>query len=328
MPYIATGSADGHHNSHPDVAFAASSFRNAVRFSKILNVDIAMAAAWQKGLDMMPAYPSTDLTFIAGARAEFNGGAGYFVEAEYGHHEGVTPENSSDITPVVWPWCNTEYAISTFAAMWPTDEIGIPQTDDADLLARAKQTVYALTQYQGITKSGGGVPFSPRNGFGLSWPPAVRLSGRGDAEKLVTAFGAAIVADTANNGCGLNGGGMLENIGATAAINDFLFQSQGGRMRFFPVWNATALGAASFTTLRAYGAFLVSGAIDASGTIAPVSLESEVGGDVVFDSPWTGSAAPKVIDGAGATVPTTAVSHGVYSFASKAGGKYTISSGN
>ena len=331
MPNIATGSADGYHNSHPDVAFAASSFRNAIRFATILGVDSAMAAAWQKGLDMMPAYPSTDLTFVAGARgAEFNGGAGYFVEAEYGHHEGVNPENSSDITPVVWPWCNTEYAVSTFAAMWPTDEIGIPQTadDDAALLARAKQTVYALTKYQGITKKGGGVPFSPRNGFGLSWPPAVRLSGRGDAEELVAAFALAIVADTANNGCGLNGGGMLENIGATVAINDLLFQSQGGRMRFFPVWNATALGAASFTTLRAYGAFLVSGTIDASGTIAPVSLESEVGGDAVFESPWAGPAAPKVTDGASATVPVTAVSHGVYSFASKAGGKYTISSGN
>ena len=119
---------------------------------------------------------------------------------------------------------------------------------------------------------------------------------------------------------------MLENIGATVAINDLLLQSHGGRMRFFPVWNATGLGAASFTTLRAYGAFLVSAAIDAHGTVAPVSLESEVGGDVVFESPWSGSAAPKVASEAGATVLTTVVSPGVYSFTSKAGGKYTISS--
>jgi hypothetical protein len=134
---------------------------------------------------------------------------------------------------------------------------------------------------------------------------------------------------------------MLENIGATVAVNDLLLQSHGGRMRFFPVWNASVLGAASFTTLRAYGAFLVSGAIDAHGIVAPVSLESEVGGAVVFDSPWhddddhgdgtgtgTGTAHPKVIDGAGAAVPTTVVSPGVYSFASKAEGNYTISSGN
>ena len=49
MPYIATGSADGYHNAHPDLAFAASSFRNAIRFAEILGVDSAMAAAWQKG---------------------------------------------------------------------------------------------------------------------------------------------------------------------------------------------------------------------------------------------------------------------------------------
>jgi hypothetical protein len=321
-PYIAAGTADGYHNSHPDVAFAASSFRNAIRFAKILKVDSAMAAAWQKGLDMIPAYPSADFTFIAGAKGEeYNGGAGFFVEAEYGHHPGVNPTNSSDITPVVWPWCNKEYPISNFAAMWPTDEIGVAQTDDAGLLARAKQTVYALNKYQRS-------PYANVNGFGLSWPPAVRLSGHDDAEHLVASFARAIGAATGNNGCVHNNGGMLENIGATVAVNDLLFQSHGGRMRFFPVWNATALGAASFSTLRAYGAFVVSSAIDASGTVAPVSLKSDVGGDAIFESPWAGTAAPKVTDGAGATVPTAVVSPGVYSFASKAGGKYLISSGN
>ena len=25
---------------------------------------------------------------------------------------------------VVWPWCNTNYPISNFAGMWPTDEVG------------------------------------------------------------------------------------------------------------------------------------------------------------------------------------------------------------
>ena len=322
MPYIAAGSADGYHNSHPDVAFASSSFRNAIRFAKILNVDSDMAAAWQKGLDSMPAYPGSDFTFIPGARgSEFNGGAGYFVEAEYGHHEGVTPANSSTITPKVWPWCNGEYPVSNFAAIWPTDEIGATQTDDAALLARAKQTVFALNSY---TKK----PWANVNGFCLSWPPAVRVSDRTDAKYIVTSFATAIVSTTENNGCVNNRGGMLENIGATVAINDLLLQSHGGRIRFFPVWNATDLGAASFTTLRAYGAFVVSGAIDASGTVAPVSLLSEVGGEVVFQSPWTSPAPPKVTDGAGATVATAAVSSGVYSFASTVGGKYTISSGN
>ena len=79
-----------------------------------------MAAAWQKGLDSLPEYPAENFTFIAGAHgSEFNGGAGYFVEASYGHHAGVLP-NGSSITPQVWPWCNGEYPVSNFAAMWPT----------------------------------------------------------------------------------------------------------------------------------------------------------------------------------------------------------------
>jgi hypothetical protein len=68
---------------------------------------------------------------------------------------------------------------------------------------------------------------------------------------------------------------MLENMGATVAINDMLFQSHGGALRFFPVWDAQALGAASFGTLRGYGAFLASGAIDADGNISPITLFSE-----------------------------------------------------
>lgn len=147
MPDIATGSPDGYHNAHPDVAFASSSFRNAVRFAKILNVDSDMAAAWQQALDSMPPYPAADFTFVAGAKGEeFNGGAGFFVEAEYGHHAGVGPAGNTTTTPVVWPWCNKEYPVSNFAAMWPTDEIGATQTTDAGLLARAKQTVYALNK--------------------------------------------------------------------------------------------------------------------------------------------------------------------------------------
>ena len=118
---------------------------------------------------------------------------------------------------------------------------------------------------------------------------------------------------------------MLENIGATVAINDLLLQSHGGVMRFFPVWDAPALGAASFTTLRAYGAFLVSASIDGAGTVAPVALASEVGGDVVFASPWGGGGTPRVADGSGAAVPVAAVTPGVFSFPTSAGGTYTIS---
>lgn len=65
--------------------------------------------------------------------------------------------------------------------MWPTDEIGATQTEDVALLARAKQTVYALNNYQKK-------PWANTNGFCLSWPPAVRVSGQEDAVTLITSF--------------------------------------------------------------------------------------------------------------------------------------------
>jgi hypothetical protein len=317
-PDIATGSDDGYHNAHPDIAFASSSFRNAVRFATLLGVDGDRVPAWQAALASMPPYPSADFTWVDGAPgSEFNGGAGFFVEAEYGYLPGVVP-NGSAAAPPTWPWCNKEYPIANFAAMWPTDEIGATQTQDAALLARARQTVYALNKYQGK-------PWANVNGFCLSWPPAVRVSGQADAAFLIAAFSTAIESTTVTNACVLNHGGMLENIGATVAINDLLLQSHGGTMRFFPVWNATALGPASFSTLRAYGAFLVSAAVDATGLVSPVALSSDVGGDVVFASPWGGgAAAPRVVDGSGAAVPVTPVSAGVFSFPTAAGGAYTI----
>ena len=152
----------------------------------------------------------------------------------------------------------------------------------------------------------------------------MRVSGREDAAALIAAFAAGIASETGENACVQNNGGMLENIGATVAINDMLFQSHGGVLRFFPVWNATALGPASFSTLRAYGAFLVSASADASGTVSEVSLASEVGGDVVFASPWGGGATPKVTDGSGNAVPVTAVSPGVFLFATNGGASYVI----
>lgn len=320
FPDIATGSDLGNYNAHPDIAFASSTFRNAVRFAKLLGVDSDLAAEWQAALDSMPPYPSADFVFVDGAPgSEFNGGAGYFVEAEFGHHPGVLP-NGSTTAPVTWPWCNKEYPISNFAAMWPTDEIGATQTADAALLARAKQTVFALNNYQAK-------PWANTNGFCLSWPPAVRVSGQEDATTLIGKFAVAIPSTTGNNACVQNQGGMLENIGATVAINDLLLQSHGGMLRFFPVWNATALGAASFTTLRAYGAFLVSASVAADGAVSDVALFSEVGEEVVFASPWAGPV-PHVSESDGTPVPVATVSAGVYSFATSAGVSYTISQGS
>ena len=112
-PEIATQSADGYHNAFPDIAFSSYSFRNAIRFAQLLGVDADLVGLWQAALDAMPAYPGVDLTFVDGAPgSEYNGGPGFFVEAEYGHHPGVPAANTS-VIPIAWPWCNTANPIGT-----------------------------------------------------------------------------------------------------------------------------------------------------------------------------------------------------------------------
>ena len=147
------------------------------------------------------------------------------------------------------------------------------------------------------------------------------------------------------------GGGMLENSGATVAINDMLlqvrsakltvadphsclhtncipcscnqWQSHAGRLRFFPVWNSTVLGPASFVTLRAYGAFLVSAAIDSAGRLSDVSIQSEMGGTCVFE--WTDGRTPSVLS-SGKAVAVAEVEASTFAFATVAGGRYVITS--
>ena len=104
-PDIATDGNGGQHNAHPDVAFASSSFRNAARFAELLGVDADRVAAWRAALAAMPPYPSADFTFVNGAPGtEFNGGAGYFVEAAY----GAQPAPAGAAVRPMWPWCNKE----------------------------------------------------------------------------------------------------------------------------------------------------------------------------------------------------------------------------
>jgi hypothetical protein len=61
--------------------------------------------------------------------------------------------------------------------------------------------------------------------------------------------------------------------------------------------------------------------------VSPVALASEVGGEVVFETPWGAGGAPAVTDGAGAAVPVTTVSPGVFTFPTLAGSTYTIAAG-
>eukprot|EP00045_Choanoeca_perplexa_P010948 m.113885 g.113885 ORF g.113885 m.113885 type:complete len:1025 (-) comp15458_c0_seq1:111-3185(-) len=319
----------GEHNAHADIAFAAASFRKAEEYAALLGVDQDLQTKWASLLARMPAYPTQTLTWVKNASAISVGaqlsGLPLMVEAE----PAPTPAQAAYAkaagnSTVIWPWCNANYPISNFAAMWPTDEVGSFQTQDPNLLATAKRTVLSVNNYTGFCFACSRTAFANDNGFGLSWPPAVRVAEFSDAAWLLGQFAHAATIVTAANGIDSNHGGMLENMGAVVAINDMLFQSHGGALRFFPVWDATTMGPASFTTLRGYGAFLASAAIDAQGQVSPIEVISQVGGVCTVESPWPGL---KVLH-KGEAVPTTSKGRNVFTFATDANETYILEPGS
>lgn len=90
-------------------------------------------------------------------------------------------------------------------------------------------------------------------------------------------------------------GGGLETLAAVPlTINEMLMQSYEGVVRIFPNWDYTR--DASFSQLRAYGAFLVSSSIR-GGEIQKVTLFSEQGRPCVMQNPWPDRAVKLMRDG-------------------------------
>ena len=80
-----------------------------------------------------------------------------------------------------------------------------------------------------------------------------------------------------------NGGGIETLSAVPMTINEMLLQSYEGVIRIFPNWNMRH--DASFTNLRAYGAFLVSADLK-NEKIAHVTIKSEQGRPCVLQNPW------------------------------------------
>lgn len=77
------------------------------------------------------------------------------------------------------------------------------------------------------------------------------------------------------------GGGIEHNTMTMTTVNEMLLQSVGGVIRLFPVWRSDA----SFETLRADGAFLVS-ARRTDGNVDGVRIVSEKGGLLRMENPF------------------------------------------
>lgn len=112
------------------------------------------------------------------------------------------------------------------------------------------------------------------NAFPTYFPAGARLGIA--SETLLSHLNRQIETHSCPNGFLFYGGGGIECCsGVVTTINEMLLQSCGGVIRLFPVWDLHA--DASFTDLRADGAFLVSARCE-GGELNSVSVYSEKGG--------------------------------------------------
>lgn len=112
----------------------------------------------------------------------------------------------------------------------------------------------------------------------------------------------------------------FENFALPAVINECLMQSYDGIVNLFPNWDLAV--DASFNTLRAQGAFLISASV-ADGEISPVTCLSECGNTFRMDNPWP-SAQVTVTPSSGTSFTVKPVD-GVITFDTTPGTTYTIS---
>ena len=120
------------------------------------------------------------------------------------------------------------------------------------------------------------------NGIETFYPGAVRIGY--PAEKILDYLKDRIRRFHYPNGyIGAYGGGMETLAAVPFTINEMLLQGYEGCIRLFPNWDRSR--DASFTTLRTYGAFLVSAALH-DGEVQDVHIVSEAGRPCLIENPW------------------------------------------
>ncbi|MBE6380472.1 MAG: hypothetical protein E7047_06040 [Lentisphaerae bacterium] len=173
--------------------------------------------------------------------------------------------------------------------------------------------------------------FGPGQWVGFSYPWQAMMENRmGNGAKAVRTMKTFFECFCSINGFHLNGD--YKDLGASAykyrpftletnfeaqeALHELLLHESCGILKFFPA--AAALGNAEFTSLRAPGAFLISGRLEA-GVIQALKIYSEAGKECTFANPYGQTLQITGSDGSSFTADGS-----VISFATQAEVKYTI----
>ncbi len=165
---------------------------------------------------------------------------------------------------------------SAVVQIYPAGDIGLGS--DPKVLEIARNTITAVNQWVSLNSTSSVFPAAARVGY----DPATLLGKLGEMRFQP-------------NGIVYNEFHMLENSSIVPnTIDEMLLQSHEGILRLFPVWPINR--DASFHTLRAYGAFLVSASLS-HGVIQDVTIVSEQGRPCVLQNPWPGRAVQLISNG-------------------------------
>lgn len=280
---ITTG---GHENSwdlNPpsDLGFVAQTFRLLLRYSETLKVDRERRALWKDILTHLPEYK------VIMPTATPNEGKPVYAKNEAGWD---MPAHVIQLQPV-----------------YPCEEINLHSDSLQQQLARNTLYYYAVSQ-RGFTHT--------MNELGLS---AFVMGARiGFPSEILLEKMRELSRGARKNGLIVDGHHCLEKTTVVETINSMMLQSVDGVLHLFPCWPDGR--PASFTRLRAKGAFVVSGARNEK-EVLPVTVESERGGVCRISLPWTGKAAAVYENGRRVRA---SVKNGICSFATKSGSAYRI----
>lgn len=288
-----------------DLGPARTLLRKMVAYSTVLGVDADRRNRWAELSTQLASFPTT-------------------IDPATGKTVLDQDDDPAGFPTVTNPG-NARYPITFFAGIHPGDALSL--SDDPALVQVARDTVDAINAINW---------WSPTNGLCMAWPPASRVSN--DAAVTLAHFDAALNATLQPNlwprienrptggwGC------PIEQAGSTLAINDLLMQGHEGFIRLFAAGWALD-GAASFTTLRADGGFLVSARTTAGsgGVPSDVKITSLAGRNCSLALPrgWRGVAVDRVTPGGGRVpVPiqrTVKQATQLWEFATVTGDAYSV----
>jgi len=239
--------------SNLDIGFARRIERELIETCKSLGVDEAMRPIWQSFLDLLSPYPTGTV----------NGKTVYYIASSVKNEI----KNQGLFEPGDQP-------INLEGTVYPGENLAIG--GDATQLEIARNSMAEMNS-RGVMKGG-----NTNNGFCKIFPIAARIGW--PAEDLVAKFKAGILHQwRASNLIVFQGSGGIETSGSIEALNSMLLQHKDGVMRVFPDWPASM--DASFTRLRAKGAFLVTSE-QRNGRVLSIDIASEKVGPLRVQSPW------------------------------------------